>query len=97
VIEGVVDVVILNDSGMVESIVELGQPGTGLPFYYRLAAPQFHTLLLRTPWLVVHEITTGPFRPEQTVLAPFAPAETEVAAVASYRASLAMHVAHLRR
>ena len=47
-------------------IVPLGQPGSGRPFYYRMSKPFFHTLIIRSELLIVHEITNGPFRPEGT-------------------------------
>ena len=70
----------------------LGAPGSDRSFYYRMSQPFFHTLVVRTPLLVVHEITNGPFRPEATVFADFAPAESELAQAASYQADLVRRV-----
>jgi len=71
-VEGSADVVILSDQGAVEDVVSLG---TDANFYYRLEAPRYHTLLLTSPVLVIHETTNGPFVPDGTDWAPFAPAE----------------------
>lgn len=71
-VEGSADVVILADDGAVEDVVELG---TDANFYYRLEAPRYHTLLIKSPALVIHETTNGPFVPNGTDWAPFAPAE----------------------
>lgn len=98
IVEGEVDVVLFDDSGAVEEIVELGALGSGRPFFYRLADSRYHTLMLGTPWLVVHEVTNGPFRREETLLAPFAPPETDAAATAAYRADVgARAAAHRKR
>ncbi len=59
-VEGSADVVILSDQGTVEDVVELGADAN---FYYRLEAPRYHTLLLTSPALVIHETTNGPFVP----------------------------------
>lgn len=71
-VEGSAEVVILSREGGVEDVVELG---TEANFYYRLDTPRYHTLLLKSPVLVIHETTNGPFDPTQTDWAPFAPAE----------------------
>jgi len=76
VVEGEVDVVVMTDDGDIKEIVELGDPSSGRNFYYRLSNADFHTLIIWTDMLVVHEVTNGPFLPEETELAPFAPSET---------------------
>lgn len=77
IIEGKVDVVVLNDDGGIMEIVKLGDQSTGRNFYYRLSNAHYHTLLIHSDMLVVHEVTNGPFSREQTELAPFAPPEEE--------------------
>jgi cupin fold WbuC family metalloprotein len=92
IVEGDVDVVVLDDAGEVRRIVELGQ-GPGRAVYYRMVQPMFHTLLVKSEILVVHEITNGPFVPGGTQFAPFAPGEDESTQVAAYRVRLARQVA----
>jgi cupin fold WbuC family metalloprotein len=91
VIEGVADLVIFDEDGNVRQVVPLGDPRSGRPFYYRLSQPWFHTLLIHSDVLVVHETTNGPFRAGETVLAPWAPAEGEPA-VSGFRSKLAEDV-----
>lgn len=93
VVEGTVDVVIFDDTGAVAEVIELGDRDSGRSFYYRLAESRFHTLLLGTPWLVVHEVTNGPFRREETLLAPFAPDESDRSAIPPYLADVAARAA----
>jgi hypothetical protein len=69
----------------VREVVPIGEPHSGRTFYYRLAAPWYHTLLVSSEFLVFHEVTNGPFRREETVLAPWAPAEGDLAAVAAFQ------------
>jgi cupin fold WbuC family metalloprotein len=98
IVEGAVDVVIFDDAGAVQDVVEMGATGaldSGRCFYYRLADSRYHTLLLRTPWLIVHEVTNGPFRREETLLAPFAPQEGDAAAIPAYLADVAARAAAL--
>jgi cupin fold WbuC family metalloprotein len=96
IIEGEVDIVVFADDGEIDRVVPLGAPGGGRPFYYRMSKPFFHTLIIRSETLVVHEITTGPFRPDATVFADFAPEESEPEKVAAYRAELLSRVAALQ-
>ncbi len=85
-IEGSVDIVVLDDGGEISEVVPLASNGSGA-FYYRMSRPHFHTLLIRSDILVVHEITNGPFLPGATVFATFAPEEGD-GAVARYIAEL---------
>ena len=43
-------------------------------FYYRLDSPRYHTLLIHSPMLVIHETTDGPFDPKMSDFASFSPA-----------------------
>ena len=80
IIEGEVDIVIFRDDGEIDEIVSLGEKGGSRPFYYRMSEPRFHTLIIRSDLLIVHEITNGPFSPAGTTYAAFAPAEGDPAA-----------------
>jgi cupin fold WbuC family metalloprotein len=75
IIDGFVDIVIFNEEGMIEDVLSLGPTGTGRACFYRLSEPRFHTLIIRTEQVVIHEVTNGPFIKGQTILAPFAPSE----------------------
>jgi cupin fold WbuC family metalloprotein len=92
VVEGEVDVAVFDDAGAVVEVIALGVPGSGRRFYYRLSESAFHTLLIRSDLLVVHEVTNGPFRRGQTVLAPFAPPEEQREAAREYMTRLAWQV-----
>jgi cupin fold WbuC family metalloprotein len=88
ILEGAVDIVIFDESGDITRIVPLSAPGGESAFFYRMKRPFFHTLIIKSQVLVVHETTNGPFRPEGTVFADFAPAEDDAAAASDYRAAL---------
>jgi cupin fold WbuC family metalloprotein len=96
IIEGEVDVVLFGDEGELEGIVELGAAGGHRAFYYRMSKPIFHTLIVRSGILVVHEITDGPFRPTATVFAEFAPGDRDTDAAQAYQAELIQRVAAMR-
>ena len=71
-IEGRADIVILGEQGEVADVIKMGSDHH---FYYRLDAPHYHTLIIHSPLLVIHEITQGPFKPNDSDPALFAPNE----------------------
>ena len=89
VIQGAVDVAIFNDRGDLINVVELGDASTGKPFFYRFEKAAYHTLLLKTPFLVVHEITNRPFVRKKTPLASWAPPESRFFEAKRYMKSVA--------
>jgi cupin fold WbuC family metalloprotein len=96
IVEGEVDIVVFKDDGEIDRVVQLGAPGSERSFYYRMSKPFFHTLIIRSDVLVVHEITNGPFRPEATVFADFAPDDSETGKAAIYQADLVRRLAALK-
>ena len=52
IVEGEVDVAVFDEAGDVVDVIELGAMGSGRNFYYRLSESAFHTLLIRTEFLV---------------------------------------------
>ena len=66
----------------------MGSYGSNKPFFYRIAEPIYHTLIIRSDVLVFHETTSGPFQREQTVLAPWSPDGADESATARYVSAL---------
>ena len=76
-IEGVVDVVVFDDEGNITDVINMSDSSSPHVFYYRISDPYFHTLVIRSDFLVFHETTTGPFDRIQTVFAQWAPDESD--------------------
>ena len=93
IIEGAVDVIIFDDAGAVADVIELGEYRSGRSFYYRLADPLFHTLIIRSERVVFHETTNGPFRKEDTIFAPWSPEDADAGAIADFTKSAGESVA----
>ena len=88
VVDGDVDIVLFDDEGRVRDVIQMGAYQSGRPFFYRIAEPIFHTLLIRSEQLVFHETTGGPFRRADTVFAPWAPEDGNQAAVTRFLSEL---------
>ena len=84
VVEGALTVVIFADDGAVNDVIRLGEYRSGRKFFYRLAEPAFHTILVESASAVIHETTNGPFDREATEYAVWAPAEGDEQAVKEY-------------
>jgi cupin fold WbuC family metalloprotein len=84
ILEGEADFIFFDAQGKITEIIPLGAEGTGRQFYIRVPAFVYHTIIMRSERLVIHEATPGPFRREDTVWADWAPAETDLPAVASF-------------
>lgn len=80
VLEGETDVVLFNDDGAVRSVTQMGAADSGRVFYQRLSDEIFHMLIIRSDFLVFHEVTEGPFQRNTTVFPDWAPPDQTVEA-----------------
>lgn len=92
IIEGLLDVIVFDEVGNILDTIPMGNPESGKNFFYRLLAPYFHTLLLRTELVVFHETTNGPFQKADTVYAPWSPNQVEIENVNKYLLALESRV-----
>jgi len=85
-LEGNADLILFDESGGVTEIVQLnGDPASGSPFYCRIPQGIYHTMLMRSDHLVIHEGITGPFRPgTTTVFAPWSPPEDDAPGITAF-------------
>ncbi len=95
IIEGLVDVVLFENDGTIGRVLSMGDYASGKTFYYRMAAPVFHMLIIRSDVLVFHETTNGPLERKHTVFAPWAPEEGDPDAVAAFVAGLNRQIENL--
>ncbi|MBN9414779.1 MAG: WbuC family cupin fold metalloprotein [Candidatus Eremiobacteraeota bacterium] len=75
IVEGLASLVFFDPQGRIDKKIQLGPYGSGRVFYHRTGESVYHTLVIESPCLVVHETTAGPHRPEKTVYASWAPEE----------------------
>lgn len=84
VIEGTIDVIIFDEQGGISKVISMGDYCSGKVFYYRIAQPLYHMVIIISPAAVFHECTNGPFKKSDTVYAPWAPQEEDKEAVRAY-------------
>lgn len=66
IIKGEATIIVFDDEGNILRKVEMGAYGSGKVFYYRLNKELYHTLIIHKD-LLFHEVTKGPFYPEDTI------------------------------
>jgi cupin fold WbuC family metalloprotein len=74
VIFGELDVLLFDEEGRPSRVVSMGDPASGKSFVYRLSVPTWHSVIVRSEFAGIHEVTDGPFRLEDSDFAPWAPA-----------------------
>jgi cupin fold WbuC family metalloprotein len=73
IIFGEVDVVLFGDNGRATHIINMGELASGKTLVYRQNEPIWHSMIIRSEYAAIHEVTNGPFRAEDNELAPWAP------------------------
>jgi cupin fold WbuC family metalloprotein len=73
VLDGLLTVILFDDSGTVVRRLPLGPPGSARAVVYRQNASLWHTVLVESEFAVVHETVGGPFDPARTEFAPWSP------------------------
>ena len=81
VIDGEVDYVMFDNDGNVDNVVKMGNYESKKSFYQTIRKDKFHTLVIKSEWLVFLEITNGPFDKENTVYAEWSPKESDTLSV----------------
>ena len=84
VVEGEADAVVFDENGAVTERLRLGAAGSGRTFFYRMPPQRFHSLRVRSELLVFLESTVGPFQPDSTEFADWAPQPHEAEAGRRY-------------
>jgi cupin fold WbuC family metalloprotein len=84
IIEGRLKVVTFDDAGGITDVFSMGDYSSGETFFQRASEGCFHTVIPVSELVVFHETTNGPFRREETVFAPWAPAEDDRPAASEY-------------
>jgi len=84
IIQGELYVIIFHRDGSISEAIKMNEFSSGEVFYYRLSESYFHTVIPISDYVVFHETTNGPFRREDMIFAPWAPAESELVEQINY-------------
>lgn len=84
ILEGEADFYFFDERGNLTDVVNLGDYNSGKQFYIRVPQNIYHTIVMKSPRLVIHEATPGPFVRSDTVWADWAPEESNATAAAQF-------------
>lgn len=74
VMEGEADAIFYDEQGAITRIIPLGK-SKERAIYYRLSTPTYHSLVIRSDYILFYEATQGPFKREDTLFSEWSPEE----------------------
>jgi glucose-6-phosphate isomerase len=74
-IEGRALIIFFDEDGSIKRRITIGSAGSRLPPWYRLSSSEWHTVIPLDDMVVIHETTTGPFRPSKDVVPAWIPTD----------------------
>ena len=77
---GELDIVLFDDNGRPTRLISMGDLASGKTLVYRQSSPIWHSVIIRSEYAAIHEVTNGPFRVEENEFAPWSPEEDRRAA-----------------
>ena len=89
ILEGEADFIFFDHDGNVLDVIPLGDKHSGKNVFVRVPQGVYHTIIMRSACLIIHEATPGPFNREETLWASWSPIDSDAQAVAAYQAELA--------
>lgn len=77
IMSGKVTLILFEESGSIKQRISLGDFSSNSPFYYRMPPGQYHSILVESEQVLIHEVIAGPIDSSDTVFAPWAPSSNE--------------------
>jgi len=88
VIDGEIEIVFFDDGGKIKKRVPMGNCASGKDFYLKSISDEWHTVLIKTDFATILEVTNGPFVANDCLFAEWAPYATDTAGAKAYIQSL---------
>jgi cupin fold WbuC family metalloprotein len=73
VIFGELNIILFDDDGRPTRIITMGDLASGKTLVYRQSSPIWHSVIIKSEYAAIHEVTNGPFRVEENEFAPWSP------------------------
>ena len=73
IVEGEIDYIFFDDAGNIKKVLKMGDQHSGKIFYNRLDIQSYHMLIMKSDFVVFHEVTNGPFNINKTIYPDWAP------------------------
>ena len=84
ILKGEVDYIVFDESGLINTVTRMSDLNSDKVFYNSLHQATYHTLLVRSEWLVFLETTNGPFDTNDTVFPSWCPEQSDSSGAIEY-------------
>jgi cupin fold WbuC family metalloprotein len=74
-IEGVFEIILFEDDGLILDIIKLDEESKDGYFYYRIPEGLYHMVVPVSDTVIYHEITNGPFQQKSMIIPKWAPSD----------------------
>lgn len=88
VIDGEIEVIFFDDAGNIKKRVAMGNYASGKDFYMKSISDEWHTVLIKTDFATILEVTNGPFVANDCLFAAWAPDVPDTDACEKYLQTL---------
>lgn len=89
-VEGQLVVIMFDEHGNILRTIFMGEYSNNQVFYCRFAGDCFHSVVVLSEFAIFHETTNGPFHPDDTAYASWAPDEKDSEAKSKYLDSMSI-------
>jgi cupin fold WbuC family metalloprotein len=93
ILEGEADFIFFNEDGIIRDVVQLGDRTTGKNVFVRVPTGVYHTIIVRSEYLIIHESTPRPLNCSNTLWADWPPLDSCAGAAVDYQKELELRVA----
>lgn len=73
VIFGELDILLFDEEGQPTRLVHMSDFASGKTHVYHMSRPIWHSVIVHSEYVAIHEVTNGPFRVEENEFASWAP------------------------
>ena len=84
ILKGEVDYIVFDESGLINTVTRMSDLNSDKVFYNSLYQATYHTLLVRSEWLVFLETTNGPFDTNDTAFPSWCPEQSDSSGAIEY-------------
>ena len=81
ILQGEVDYLSFTNSGELVERIELSDYHSGCSFFQMTPPGLYHSLIIKTRWLIFIEVTGGPFRKSDSNFAPWSPEDNDTVGI----------------
>jgi cupin fold WbuC family metalloprotein len=76
-LEGKLEIVVFNENGKIKEVICMSTIGKNKKLYFKIFKNSMHTIVIKSKYIIIKEVTEGPLNKKNDVFAHFAPDENQ--------------------